>query len=162
MKILTLFCLIYLFICLFLAALGLHCCTRAFSSCGEWGLLFVAVCRLLIAVASLAAEHGLQARGLQQLWLVGSRKQAQQLWPTGLVAPWHMGSSQTRDRTHVPCIGRRILNHCATRKAPKILTLKKIQMISLINSTKHLKEKLNQPYINSKHRREGNTPKVVV
>ena len=31
----------------------------AFSSCGEWGLLFVAVRGLLIAVASLFAEHGL-------------------------------------------------------------------------------------------------------
>ena len=29
-----------------------------------------------------------------------------------------MGSSQTRARTRVPCIGRRILNHCATREAP--------------------------------------------
>ena len=44
---------------LFLAALGLRCFRRAFSSCGEWGLLFVAVRGLLIAVASLAAEHGL-------------------------------------------------------------------------------------------------------
>ena len=43
----------------FLAALGLCCCARAFSSCGERGLLFVAVCGLLIAVASLVAEHGL-------------------------------------------------------------------------------------------------------
>ena len=32
---------------------------RLFSSCGEWGLLFVAVRGLLIAVASLVAEHGL-------------------------------------------------------------------------------------------------------
>ena len=47
------------FIYLFLAALGLRCCARAFSSCGEWGLLFVAVCGLLIAVSSLVAEHGL-------------------------------------------------------------------------------------------------------
>ena len=44
---------------LFLAALGLCCCTQAFSSCGERGLLFVAVRGLLIAVASLVAEHGL-------------------------------------------------------------------------------------------------------
>ena len=52
---------IYLFILsiLFLAALGLCCCTRAFSSCGERGLLFVVVHRLLIVVASLVAEHGL-------------------------------------------------------------------------------------------------------
>ena len=42
-----------------LAALGLHCCVQAFSSCSERGLLFVVVCRLLIAVASLVAEHGL-------------------------------------------------------------------------------------------------------
>ena len=47
----------YLFI--FLAALGLLCCVWAFSSCGERGLLFVAVHRFLIAVASLVAEHGL-------------------------------------------------------------------------------------------------------
>ena len=38
---------------LFLAVLGLRCCTRAFSSCGERGLLFVAVRWLLIVVASL-------------------------------------------------------------------------------------------------------------
>ena len=52
------------FIYLFLAALGLRCCTQAFSSCGEPGLLFVVVHGLLIAVASLVVEHGLQARGL--------------------------------------------------------------------------------------------------
>ena len=50
---------ISLFIYLFLAALGLCCYTRAFSSCGERGLLFVVVHRLLIAVSSLVAEHGL-------------------------------------------------------------------------------------------------------
>ena len=50
--------LIY-FIYLFLTALGLRCCASAFSSCGERGLLFVAVRGFLIAVASLVAEHGL-------------------------------------------------------------------------------------------------------
>ena len=49
---------IYLFI-LFLAALGLGCYARAFSSCGERGLLFLAVHGLLIAVASPVAEHRL-------------------------------------------------------------------------------------------------------
>ena len=47
---------IYLFI---LAVLGLCCCSWAFSSCGEQGLLFVAVHGLLIVVASLVAEHRL-------------------------------------------------------------------------------------------------------
>ena len=36
-----------LFIYLYLAASGLRCCAPAFSSCGEQGLLFVAVCGLL-------------------------------------------------------------------------------------------------------------------
>ena len=63
---------INLFIYLFLAVLGLRCCARAFTGCGEQGLLFVQVHRLLIAVASLVAEHGLQACRLQQLWHVDS------------------------------------------------------------------------------------------
>ena len=46
------------FIYLFLAVLGLCCCAWAFSSCSERGLLFIAVRGLLIAVASLAVEHG--------------------------------------------------------------------------------------------------------
>ena len=51
--------LLNLFIYLFSAALGLRCCMWAFSSCSERGLLFVVVRGLLIAAASLVAEHGL-------------------------------------------------------------------------------------------------------
>ncbi|KAJ8795323.1 hypothetical protein J1605_018338 [Eschrichtius robustus] len=47
--------------------------------------------------------------------------QAQQLWPTGPAAPRHVGSSQTRARTPVPCTGRQTPNHCTTREAPQIL-----------------------------------------
>ena len=43
-----------------------------FSSCGEPRLLFVAVCGLLIVVASLVAEHRLWAHGHQKWWLAGS------------------------------------------------------------------------------------------
>ena len=71
-----------------LQSMGSRC--TGFSSCGTWA---------------------------QQLWLAGSRAQAQQLWCTGLVTLQHVGSSRTRARTRVPCIGRRILNHCATREA---------------------------------------------
>ena len=51
--------ILFLLVYLFLAALGLRCCAGTFSSCGEWGLLFVVVRGLLTAVASLVAEHGL-------------------------------------------------------------------------------------------------------
>ena len=52
--------IIYLYlIYLFLAELGLCCCTWAFSSSCERELLFVALCGLLIVVASLVVEHRL-------------------------------------------------------------------------------------------------------
>ena len=86
--------------------LGLRFCARASSSCGERGPLFIVVRGPLTVAASLVAEHRLQTRRLSSC---GS---------TGLVAPRHVGSSQTRARTRVPCIGRQTLNHCATREAP--------------------------------------------
>ena len=49
----------FFFIFLFMAAVGLRCCVRPFSSCSERGLLFVVVRGLLIVVASLVAEQGL-------------------------------------------------------------------------------------------------------
>ena len=60
--ILFLFCFVFkdLFI-YFMAALGLHCCARAFYSCGEWGLLSsCSEWERLIAVISIVLEHGLQ------------------------------------------------------------------------------------------------------
>ena len=50
---------IELFIYLFGSLLGLRCCVQAFSSCGEQGIVFVVVSRLLIAVSFLAMELGL-------------------------------------------------------------------------------------------------------
>ena len=56
---------IYLFLKIysFLAALGLLCCLRAFPNCGEQRLLFLEVCRLLIAIVSLVAAPRLQSTG---------------------------------------------------------------------------------------------------
>ena len=55
---------LFFFFNLFLAVLGLRFCARAFSSCGRWGPLFIAVHRPLIIAASLVAEHRLQTRRL--------------------------------------------------------------------------------------------------
>ena len=43
--------------------LGL-CCCEGFSLVAVRATLLVAICRLLIVVASLVAEHGLRASGL--------------------------------------------------------------------------------------------------
>ena len=83
----------FLKIYLFLVALGLHCYVQAFSKCSEQRLLFLAVHGLLILMASFITKHRLQAHRLSSCntW-------AQQLWLVGLAAPWHVESSQTRDR----------------------------------------------------------------
>ena len=47
-----------------MAVLGLRFCTRAFSSCGKRGPLFIVVCGRLTIEASLVAEHRLQTRRL--------------------------------------------------------------------------------------------------
>ena len=53
---------IYLFIYLFMAVLGLHFCARAFSSCGKWGPLFIAVQRPLIIAASCCGAQAPDAQ----------------------------------------------------------------------------------------------------
>ena len=75
-----------------------------FSSCGERELLTRCSAQALIAAVSLLVE-----RGLRGAW-------AQQFWRTDLVALQHVGSSQTRDRTRVPCTGRQVLNHWTSRE----------------------------------------------
>ena len=52
--------------------LGLRFCARAFSSCGKWGPLFIAVCGPLTIAASPVAEHRLQMHRLSNC---GSRAQ---------------------------------------------------------------------------------------
>ena len=59
--------------------------------------------------AGTTLHRGAQAshyRGLSCCRAQAPDTQAQQLWLTGLVAPRHVGSSQTRARTRVPCIGQ--------------------------------------------------------
>ena len=77
-------------------------------------------------------------RGLSCCGAQAPDAQAQQLWHTGLVAPRHVGSSQTRARTRVPCIGRQILNHWATREAPKFYFLKMSLNDTFVKYSKYL------------------------
>ena len=50
------------------------------------------------------------------LWSTGSRVKAQKLWCMGLVAPWRVESSWTRDWPSLFCTGRQILNYWTTRE----------------------------------------------
>ena len=71
-------------------------------------------------------------RGLSRCGAQAPDAQAQQLWLTGPATPRHAGSSQTRARTRVPCIGRQTLNHCATREDPNDHIFSAGEILSLI------------------------------
>ena len=80
---------------------GLFSGFEDFSCCGAWVLgmwASVAAARELINCTSRALEHRFNSCGAQALW--------------------HVGSSQTRDWTHVSCTCRRVLYHWATREVP--------------------------------------------
>ena len=101
-----------------LAVLGLHCFAGFSLVAVSKGSSLVVVCRILTVVAS---EPPQSMDSVVVLQLLGYRAQAQQCSTKamGLVVPWHVKSSQIRDRTHVSCIGRQILNHCITKEVQK-------------------------------------------
>ena len=62
--------------------------------------------------ASVVAACGLSSCGVRALGHAGFSScgvWAQELWLTGLVAPWHVGSSQTRDQPVSPALAGRFL-----------------------------------------------------
>ena len=78
-----------------------------------WHWVFIALRGLSLVASHCGGFSCCRARGLG--W-------AQWLWHTSVVAlsdlsssMWDL-SSRTRDQTHVPCIGRQILNHWTTRE----------------------------------------------
>ena len=86
----------------------------------EWELLFTAVCRLLTEVAFLLS-----------LWSTGSRHVGISNWGS-----WAFGdlSSWTRVQTHIPCIGRQVLNHWTTRKVLSCITSSHVGNFSKLSS----------------------------
>ena len=94
----------YLFIFGSAGSLLLH---RLFSRGGEQGSSLFGVHKLLTELASLVAEFGLWACGLQQLQFPDSGATAVVHGLSCSAALW--GSSQTRHGTRVPCTSRQIL-----------------------------------------------------
>ena len=95
-------------------------CT-GFSFCG----LSCCGVQALGTSASVAVTHRLSSGGLKVREHGLSSCDAR-----ALDAPRHLESSQTRDQTHAPCIGRQILIHC---------TIKEVHLVAFIitfNKTK--------------------------
>ena len=88
-----------------LKLLGSH--SLFYTICGFAGSSLL--CGRLVVTASLLAEHGVWALGLQWLRLVGSVGAAASLQSTGLVALGRVESSWIRGGTYFSFIGRWIL-----------------------------------------------------
>ena len=85
--------------------------------------VFVAARRLPLVMVSRGCSLAVVEDSLWWLLLgnIDSRAcRLQRLRDTGFVAPWHVESSWTRDRTCIPCIGRQFLSYRTTRKAPSL------------------------------------------
>ena len=94
--------------------LGLYCGTRLFSS----PLRTANVQRCISLVEVSRGSSPVVVCGFL-LWsrIEGPSVRPQELGRMGLVAPGHVGSSQTWARTYVLCLGRQILNHWTRRKS---------------------------------------------
>ena len=106
------FLLIDWFNFLFFSCSGSLLFTWAFSSWSRWGLLLT-----IVAGFSLRWPFLLWSTSPRRLGFCSCSAWALWLWHTDLIAPSHVGSSQTRDQADVPCIARQSLNHWNTRKA---------------------------------------------
>ena len=100
------------------------------SRCNFFFLAFLYfwLCRVFIAASRvcLAAVSGLLSVEVCGLPVVLGKPPHiscvdHRLQRAGLVAMRHVGSSQSRDQTCVPCIGRWILNHWTTRETPSLV-----------------------------------------
>ena len=110
------FFLINLFICVwlcwvFVAARGLFLVAVSGDHSSLWCAGF-SLRWLLLLRSTGSRSTGLSSCGS---WVLECRLSS--CGATGLIAPRHVGSSRLRAWTCVPCIGRQILNHCATREA---------------------------------------------
>ena len=92
-------CFLFIYV---LAELGLHCCAQSL-------LYFWREGATLCWGARASPCGGFPCCGAQAL-----EHRSGKLWRTGLVVPWHVGSSRTRDWIHDPRIGRQIPNHWTT------------------------------------------------
>ena len=82
----------------------------------DWATCHFTTPLLLQSTGSRCMGFNNYSTWVLQLQLAGSRAWAQQIWCTGLGAPWHVESSQTRNQTCVLCISKQIPIHWATRE----------------------------------------------
>ena len=87
-----------------------------FSSCNKWGLLSSCCEWASRWVPALVAEHRARGHSGFSSCAPGLSSAGSVVVVRGWVSPQHVDSSRTRDRIHIPCIGRQILNHWTIRE----------------------------------------------
>ena len=102
-----------------MAVLGLRFCARAFSSCGTWGPLFIAVRGPLTFAASLVAEHRLQTRRLSNC---GS-------WAQLLRGMWDPPRPGLEPVS--PALAGRLSTTAPPGKPPSVIFLRQVQSCNL-------------------------------
>ena len=121
---------IILFIYLFLAVLGLHCCAWAFSSGGKQGLF---------SSCGVWASH-CSSFSCCRVWALGSLGSV--AVAHGFNCPKACGIVPDKGQTHVSRINRQILNCWTTKGILLLNSLTKIKMNSVVSDSKKSESKL--------------------
>ena len=119
------------------------CCAQCLIFFNESILFLTALGLRIVRGLSLVAENrddsalwcsGVSCSGFSCCRVPALGVWASVVWQTGLVAPWLVGSSQTSDRTRVPCI----LIHCSVQ------SLSRVRLLSTVppgkSRAQHLKD----------------------
>ena len=110
---------------------GSSLCSLVSCSCGSggyswlccmdfswwWLLLWSTGCRHRASVVAARGLRGCRVQAWGRAWCSSWQHTGSVVRHSGLVAPWRVESSWTRDQTHVSCISRQIPIHSTTREA---------------------------------------------
>ena len=118
----------YLYVCLFLLCWVFI--PAGFPSCSKQGAVRCCSVPSLCSGFSCCRAQSLGHTGFCScsLQALECRLSSCGIWVS---APRQVGSSQTRDQTHIPCIARQILNRWTTREAHTFLFLPSMRFQSI-------------------------------
>ena len=112
--------------CLFVNYVPIYLWRRGGLCCG------VKLSQVVAGLLSSCASRTPHGSGFSRTELRLQAREPQQLQHSGLAALRHVGSSRTRDRTRVPCMGRWVLPHCATGYVPVCIGFDPQKLITVL------------------------------
>ena len=114
--------------------------TRCWSFLKFYLFIYFGLCWVFVTAHGLLSSCGVRASHCSRSSCCRAQAQSSVVVSMGLGAPWHVESSWTRNRTHVPAMGRQILKHWTPRAV-----LNQIFRASPVNCSQNKTQTPSQP-----------------